>query len=169
MIYPDNLKKGDKIGVLAVSNGLDEPRYTRMLSAKKMFENLGFIIEKASNVTICKNARAGTAKQRAKQFMDYWLDENIKAIMPVTCGNYLVEILTILDFKKMKRVKPKWVCGSSDISLLLYVITTNLNVATIHCDVFREFGMLPLHKSLKNTLKILQGEEFKQFKFERFA
>ena len=46
---------------------------------------------------------------------------------------------------------PKWIQGYSDPTSLLYIITTNLDIATIYGDNIGSFGMKKWHKSLYNN------------------
>lgn len=76
-------------------------------------------------------------------------------------------MLSHLDFSIIKK-NPKWVQGYSDPTGLLYIITTNLDIATIYGDNFTAFGMNPWHQSLHNNLEILKGNILKQNSFDKY-
>ena len=58
----------------------------------------------------------------------------------------------------MKKFKPKWVQGFSDVTTLGYLIPTNIDVSTIYADNVVSYGMRPVHKSLDNALDVMMGK-----------
>ena len=82
-------------------------------------------------------------------------------------GDFLLEMLSYLDFSILKK-NPKWIQGFSDPTGILYIITTNLDVATIYGNNFSSFGMNPWHQSLENNLEILKGNLLIQHSFNKY-
>jgi len=53
--------------------------------------------------------------------------------MPPWGGELAMEILPLLDYKRLKSVKPKWLLGFSDVSTILATIATKIGWSTVHC------------------------------------
>ena len=66
-------------------------------------------------------------------------------------NNFLFEILEYLDFDRIKTAEPKWIQGYSDITILTFIITTMLDIATIYGPNIKTFGMRNLYKNLTDS------------------
>lgn len=168
MIYPNKLKLNDTIGIVAVSDGANLDRIDYSI---KNFENIGFKIVETPHVRKSKYLVSSSGKTRAEEFMSLWKNEKISYIISARGGEFLMEMLPYLDKYKdeILKYKPKWVQGFSDTSLLLYYLTTNYNIATVHAGNFGEFSMRDMHESLKDNIRFLTTtEEFIQNNFDKY-
>lgn len=112
------LQQGDKISIIACSNGLLD-------SQSKQIEILYMILKKAGLIPVLspylyrqESVFATDAKNRAKVLMDSYNDNEIKAIFDVSGGNIANEILDLLDYDLIKRnPKPFW--GYSDLTTVI--------------------------------------------------
>ena len=113
------------IGITAVSDGCrSEEDILRLENAIKKLKDVGFNSKETKNVRNSEKFASSEAKERANEFMQLLDDKDVKAIIAVSGGEILMEMLPFLDFEKIKRCQPKWIQGYSDPSLLNYVITT---------------------------------------------
>ena len=168
MIYPEFLKEKDTIGVTAPSDGItDEVKLKRLDNAIKTFEEKGFNIKETPNVRCSVKGRSSTSKERASELESLYEDKEVNAIITSGGGDFLLEMLSELDFNTIKD-NPKWLQGYSDPTGLLFTITTNIDIATIYADNFKTFGMEPWHKSLENNLEILKGNIIEQTSFSKY-
>ncbi len=168
MIYPEFLKEKDTIGVTAPSDGItDKVKLKRLDNAIKNFEDRSFIIKETPNVRCSVKGRSASSKERTDELESLYKDDNVKAIICASGGDFLLEMLSELDFNVIKD-NPKWLQGFSDPTGLLFTITTNLDIATIYADNFGCFGMEPWHKSLENNLEILKGNIIEQTSFSKY-
>ena len=168
MIYPEFLKEKDTIGVTAPSDGItDEVKLKRLDNAIKNFEDRGFIIKETPNVRCSVKGRSSSSKERAEELESLYKDDNVKTIITSGGGDFLLEMLSEVDFNAIKD-NPKWLQGYSDPTGLLFTITTNLDIATVYSDNFKTFGMEPWHKSLENNLEILKGNMVEQTSFSKY-
>lgn len=166
MIYPQNLCKGDKVGVTATSAGCETAAdLTALESGIQHFHELGYPVRETKNVRSFYKGRSSDGPQRAKELCQLFEDEDVKVVIAAHGGDYLVEMLPNIDFD-MIRKHPKWVQGYSDMTSLLFIITTNLDIATIYAYNFSSFGMERWHKSLEDNLSILAGSDIIQESFE---
>lgn len=168
MIYPDFIKEGDLVGLCAPSDGnSEETDFVRLDKGIKQLKDLGYEVIESAHVRRSENGRSSDAKTRAKEFMELICNDQIKLILSASGGNYLLEILPFLDFEKI-RSKPKWFQGYSDNTGLVHTITTMCHIATIYGNNFSSFGMANWHKSIKDNIRILQGEDIVQHSFEKY-
>ena len=168
MIYPNFIKENDTIGITSPSDGITKKeKIYRLNNAIKNFNNLGFKTKETSNVRTSIKGSSSSAKDRANQLEELFKDNNINAIICSSGGDFLLEILSYLNFDIIKD-NPKWLQGYSDPTGLLYTITTNLDIATIYSDNFTSFGMNPWHKSLYNNIEILKGNILEQKNFSKY-
>ena len=168
MIYPDFLKEHDTIGVNAPSDGItDEVKLKRLDNAIKNFNSRDFNIKETPNVRCSIKGRSSTSKERARELEELYEDKDVKAIICTSGGDFLLEMLSEVDFNVIKD-NPKWLQGFSDPTGLLFTITTNIDIATLYADNFGCFGMEPWHKSLDNNLEILKGNIIEQTSFPKY-
>lgn len=157
MIYPNFLKENDTIGVTAPSDGITkEGKIKRLNFAIQNFAKKGFLIQETSNVRTSIKGKSSDSKTQALELESLFLNPNIKMIFCAAGGDFLLEMLSFINFETIK-LNPKWLQGYSDPTGLLYTITTNLYIATIYGDNFAQFGMCPWHKSLEYNLELLKG------------
>lgn len=171
MIYPISINKNDCVGVIATSKGISkETEKLKFHKAIENFEKQGHNIIITNNINNNYKARSSTGEERTNEFIKLWKDVNVKAIITLKGGNFLIEMLPFLEQNKeiFNLYKPKWVQGFSDTTTLLYYITTNFDIATIHADNFMNFGMKNINRGQINSINILEGQEIKQESFDMY-
>lgn len=168
MIYPKFIKEKDIIGITSPSDGVTKKeKIYRLDNAINKINKQGFNVYETKNVRTSTKGRSSSPKTRANELEELFQNDNIKAIICSSGGDFLLEMLSELDLKVIKD-NPKWIQGFSDPTGLLYTITTNLDIATIYSDNFLSFGMNPWHKSLNNNIEILKGNIIKQHSFSKY-
>jgi len=166
MKYPKFIKKGDCIAVTAPSAGFyKEEQIAEYENAIKNIKKMGFEFTETQNVRTDNQGRSSSAKERAKQFMQVWNAPNVAAIICAKGGDFALEVLDELDFEVLKNTEAKWLQGFSDITTLGFVLTTNLDIATIYGENIRDYGMRELYPSLTNSFELMQGNEIIQKSF----
>ncbi len=114
---------------------------------------------------------SASAEVRAREFLELWTDEKIKHVLIACGGEFLMETLPYLEMNKdkIKNANPKWVQGFSDVSLLLFYLTTNYDFSTIHANSFSSYAMKELHDSLLRPLNFVKNcKAFEQESFELY-
>ncbi len=166
MIYPKNLEKGYKIGVSAPSAGMCSiPDQTRLESGVKHFEELGYPVIITDHVTSDQKGASASGKVRAKELTELIQNPEVRAVIAASGGDFLMQMLSELDLE-LVRSNPKWLQGFSDITGLLFTVTTNLEIATLYANNFSSFGMQNWHNSLTENIKLLEGEPLIQHSFD---
>ena len=168
MIYPQFLNKNDYIGVPAPSDGSDcEQSNNRIKNAKKNLENLGYRVKLSENIYNSNLGRSSNAVSRANEFNEMFEEKEMKLLLCASGGDFMVEILPYINFESLME-NPKWVEGFSDPTSILFPITTKYDIATIYGNNFKSFGMQDYHISLKDNLKILEGDIINQENYELY-
>ncbi len=166
IIYPQPLFKGDVIAITAPSSGLDPDHYPRLELVKKHLAAEGYKVIEGQCLREDIKHTSGSPKQRASEFVKFWTDEKVKAIMPPWGGETLIEILHLIDFEKLKKSTPKWVSGYSDLSTLHFAITLKTGIATLHGSNLMDLAPTQtdnLTKAFLNVFKLKSGDRFTQY------
>lgn len=165
MRYPKFIKREDTIGITAVSAGVGRKIDSFNKSMESLKENK-FNLKETKNVRV-NNEVSSSGEQRAKEFNELVVDENISMIMCASGGDFLLEMLPYVNYDNINN-NPKWIMGASDPSSLLYIVTTKLDIATIYGLNAGSYDQKELHKSLKNNLEILMGNVVVQNSFDLY-
>jgi muramoyltetrapeptide carboxypeptidase len=162
---PKPLPKGGTIGITGPSGGI-EPRFmARYELAKQNFQRLGYSIKEGKALFGQHKHVSANKTLRAQDFMAQWQDSEVDIIIPPWGGELLIEILPLIDFELIGSSTPKWVMGYSDISMLLFSLTTQCGIATAHGTNFMDSIGSQSDELTLNALKPLslkQGETFSQ-------
>ncbi len=172
IIYPDAVVNGSKIGVTAMSAGIDDERsLVKTEAAIQKLTNKGFKIVETPDLRTHQKFVSATAEIRSDEFLSLWEREDI-SYMPIAFGGeFLMETIPYLHHNKNRIIcaKPKWVQGFSDVSLLLFYLTTNYNIATVHTYSFSAYAMNKWHKSIEMPFKFVTNPcNFTQESFEEY-
>ncbi len=112
---PAFLKKGDKIALLSPSYFTPDSNIQKTAS---VLEDWGFKPVIGKNVSMLDAGKyAGTAEERAEDFIDALKDTSIKAILCNRGGYGTIQLVDLIDLKTVKK-NPKWLIGYSDITTL---------------------------------------------------
>lgn len=128
------LKKGDKIGIIAPSVGLNDKDITPTIN---YFKNIGLIPVFAKNLSKNYRYMAGTDKERADNINKLFKDNSIKALFCLRGGAGATRMLDLLDYDLIKQNK-KPVFGLSDSTALQNALITKTNTTSYT-------GFLPLY------------------------
>ena len=166
MMKPDFLKDDDTIGVTACSSGV----LGKIDKYEKSIENVkkqGFKILETPNVRT-DGLVSSDAQTRVEELNSLITNKNIKMINVASGGDFLFEILPLLDYDLIKN-NLKWYGGSSDPTSLLYSITTKLDIPTIYtpCNM-SGYSSDNLHQSYLDYFQIIKGNLVKQYKSEKY-
>ena len=157
MIYPSLIKKGDFIGVCAPSDGITkEVKLKRVDNAYKNLEKYGFKIIETESVRNSINGKSNTNEIIVNELDNLILNNKVKWIICATGGDFILEVLPYFNYKNIVN-NPKWIQGYSDITAILYILTTKYDIATIYGYNIATFGMKNWHKSIYDNINLLEG------------
>jgi len=129
MIKPRALKHGDRIAVVAPASSFARDEFDRgirelaRLGFEPVFDDRVFSTE--------SGYLAGSADVRAANFMAYWDDPRVAALMAVRGGFGSVHILPMLDGAHLK-TNPKLFIAYSDNTSLLSWLTCACGITALH-------------------------------------
>lgn len=165
MIYPDFIKKGETIGICAPSSGVGG-KIESFEASLNTIRSYGFNIKETNSVRN-DSEPSSSPRKRGDEFNELVIDNEVKMIMAASGGDYNIEMLPYIDSESFKK-NPKWVMGASDPTNILYYLTTKMDIATLYGHNAGSFDITPLHESLKNSIKIIQGEKVIQYSCDKY-
>jgi muramoyltetrapeptide carboxypeptidase len=131
MIIPPYLKDGDTIGICCPAGALSLDTIQPMIT---QLEFWGFEVKVGKTIGTSFHKYSDTDANRLQDFQEMLDDDTIKAILFGRGGYGFVRIIDYVNFDKFK-LKPKWLVGYSDITILHNYAHTILNTATIHAHM----------------------------------
>lgn len=168
MIYPEFLQKNSTIGVTAGSDGkASELDAKRLNHAQELFQTSGYEVMETASVRKSERGRSADAVTRATEFQSLLRKEQVKAVLMVCGGDFLMEMLSELDYELIRK-HHKWIQGYSDPTGLLYTVTVNCDIATVYASNYGDFGMETWHSSLADNIAILEGKSIIQQSFSMY-
>lgn len=135
IIYPQPLKKGDKIAILAPSGPVKRETVDK---AAEVIESIGYTPVIYPTVDMHNGQFSGTAQQRFEDLKKAFADPEIRAILCARGGYGMVHNLDSLSLIPIEK-DPKWVIGFSDISAL-HALMSNKGIASIHASMARHIS-----------------------------
>ena len=152
MILPNNLNKGDKIGLVSTARYISSKE---LKGAIKVLEEWGLNVILGLNI-FCKNEQfAGTDIQRATDLQMMINDNSIKAILCTRGGYGTARIVDLIDFTNLF-THPKWIIGYSDITVL-HTHINKLGLASLHATMPINFNT-----NTSNSLQSMHACLFQQ-------
>ncbi|MGN0145104.1 MAG: LD-carboxypeptidase, partial [Clostridium sp.] len=120
------LIKGDKVGIVACSNGLDISMKETISQLMTTLNNIGIEPKLSKRIYKEYSAFNGTGKERADILMDFYKDNDIKAIFDISGGDLSNGILDYLDFEEINKCyKPYF--GYSDLTVVINALYSKTN------------------------------------------
>jgi muramoyltetrapeptide carboxypeptidase len=87
------------------------------------------------------------------------LDDSIQAIIPPWGGEFLMDILPLLNWELLKQQSPKWILGYSDISTFTFAYTLLTGHATAHGPCYIDLGAEQIDHTTASWLNVLSTNE----------
>ncbi|MCE5220683.1 MAG: LD-carboxypeptidase [Clostridium sp.] len=144
------LNYGDKVGIVACSNGLDESNVIKMKELEITLYSIGLKTVFSDKIYKKISAFNGTGEERAKVIMKFFKDSSIKAIFDVSGGDLANEVLDYLDFEIIKN-NPKPFFGYSDLSVIIN-------------SLYSKTGMKTYLYQIRNLIEINKNKQIEEFK-----
>lgn len=165
MIYPKKVNKNDTIAIISPSNGVKSKKIKKLEKAVEKLNSYGYKVVEDRYVRNTENGVSSSAVNRSIELNNAIKNKEIKALIACSGGDYLVQIMDLINFNQIK-TNIKWVQGQSDITPLLFYITTKLDIATIYSFNAKSFGDDNLPElMIKNNIEFLKGKTPKQIEY----
>jgi len=168
MIYPSFIKKKEFIGICAPSNGItNKIKLKRVDNAYRKLNEYGFYTKETKSVRNNLDGKSNTCEIIAKELDELITDSKVKWIICATGGDFLMEVLPYFNYNNILK-NPKWIQGYSDITALLYTITTNYDIATIYGYNIGAYGMNNWHQSIIDNIELVSGTKETQSSYDYY-
>lgn len=157
ILKPRKLKKGGTIGLLSVSGEVKE--LSQLENAKNYFENQGFKVKISKNSEKKHNYLCGTDEERLKALQDFFLDEEISAIIATRGGYGSLRLVNKIDYEIIKK-NPKIFAGHSDITALSLMFFKKTGLVTFSSPMAcADFSQKPDSFTEKAFWDVFWGEQ----------
>jgi muramoyltetrapeptide carboxypeptidase LdcA involved in peptidoglycan recycling len=140
-MFPQKLKKGDEIRIVAPSSSLSIISKENREIASKRLSDLGFKVTFSKNVEEMDEFNSSSIKSRVEDLHEAFSDKNVKGILTVIGGFNVNQILKYLDYDLIKS-NPKILCGFSDTTALSNAIYAKTGLVNYSGPAFANFGMI---------------------------
>lgn len=114
-------KYGDKIGIVCCSNGQKRTYVEKSKLLENTLIDIGLQPMFSDYIYEQDNIFSGTAKERAKALMDFYKDDEIKAIFDISGGDIANGVLPYLDYEVISNSQ-KLFWGYSDLTTIINAI-----------------------------------------------
>lgn len=115
------LKIGDKVAIVACSNGQPTSTKEKFFELLKVLKAIGLIPIYSKFIFEGETIFSGSSKERAEALMEFYKAEEIKAIFDVSGGDIANELLQYMDFEMILRAKKPFF-GYSDLTTIINAI-----------------------------------------------
>ncbi|BCZ47852.1 LD-carboxypeptidase [Clostridium gelidum] len=146
----DLLNYGDKVGIVACSNGLDKSNIIKMTQLENTLNLIGLKTVLSDKIYRKISDFNGTGKERAEILMKFFKDSSIKAIFDVSGGDLANGVLDYLDYEIIRH-NPKPFFGYSDLSVILNSIYSKIKIKTYLYQI-------------RNLIEDYKNKQIKEFK-----
>lgn len=147
------LKKGDTIGIIALSGECDKEKINK---AKSALENMGFKIKLSKNIFDQDKYLAGSDEVKTEELHSFFKDPNIKLILCARGGYGAIRLVNKINYELIKN-NPKPFCGYSDVTALLLMIYKKTGMITYHSPMAYDFISQNNSKTISNFFKVINS------------
>ncbi|MDK0768183.1 LD-carboxypeptidase [Clostridium perfringens] len=153
------LNKGDKIGVISCSNGLNIKHKNIIDELKLNLKSLDIDMVEGDTLYAKEyNLFSGTGEEKARALEKLFLDKDIKMIFDISGGDLANEVLDFLDFNLIKE-NPKPFFGYSDLTVLLNAIYSQCHIATYNYQLRNLIGKFKEEQMQNFKASFIEGKE----------
>jgi muramoyltetrapeptide carboxypeptidase LdcA involved in peptidoglycan recycling len=158
-IFPEKLKTGDEVRVIAPARSLSIiGKETREIANKRIGE-LGLKLTFSKHVEEMDDFASSSIKSRIEDLHEAFLDKNVKAVFTVIGGFNSNQLLKYIDWDMIKN-NPKIICGYSDITALNDSFFAKTGLVTYSAPQYSTFGQkLHFDYTLDYFTKCLMTDE----------
>ncbi len=151
MILPNRLKVGDTIGVVAPSDPIIGDNIEELKRAKEIVESDGFKVKFSKNLFSNTKGYSATAKEKAEDINGMFANKDVKMIWCAKGGNNSNSVFDYLDYNLIRN-NPKIICGFSDITSLINIISEKVGLVTFSSTNFKTIATDETDYSYKEVI-----------------
>jgi muramoyltetrapeptide carboxypeptidase LdcA involved in peptidoglycan recycling len=167
---PPYIKSGDTLGITAPSFGAFIEPYCYLIDmAENNLRNRGYKIVEGE--TARKGDGIGIStdpKVAGKELMDFYLRDDINAIISAGGGELMCNTISNVDFMKLKAADPKWFIGYSDNTNFVFPLVTIADTQAIYGPCINGFGK-DWEDTELDSLALMEGTKSSFDGYKRFG
>nr|WP_130796607.1 S66 peptidase family protein [Streptomyces otsuchiensis] len=129
--YPRPLRPGDRVGITSPSSGVATELRARLDVAVRDVEARGYEVVVGDCMDGAGHVSASAA-DRAGELTSMLTDPRIRAVAPPWGGELAIDLLSLLDWDRLRDAEPTWLVGYSDLSTIMAPLTLLTGTATVH-------------------------------------
>lgn len=166
------LKQGDRVGIVACSNGLGQDEREQLNELTGTLERLKLRPMFSIYLFQLNTVFSASASQRANALNSMYQDDSIKAIFDISGGDIANELLDFLDYELI-RSHPKPFFGYSDLTTIINALYTKSGLSSylyqVRCLVWeaKEMQIKAFENSLVHSKNDLFQAEWTFIRGER--
>lgn len=138
-IFPNKLKAGDEVRVIAPARSLAIISKETRKIANKRIEDLGLKITFSKHTEESDDFASSSIESRIEDLHKAFSDKNVKAVFTVIGGFNSNQLLKYIDWDLIKN-NPKIICGYSDITALNDSFFAKTGLVTYSAPQYSTFG-----------------------------
>ncbi len=160
------MKKGSEVGIVCCSNGQKTSYREKIELLCSTLEEIGLVPVLSDYIYEKEDVFSGTAKERARALMDFYKDDEIKAIFDISGGDIANGILPYLDYELIgKSEKLFW--GYSDLTTIVNATYEKTGKTSVLYQI-RNLIYADKERQIANFSKAVfeEGDELFDFEYE---
>ncbi|MBU3934868.1 LD-carboxypeptidase [Patescibacteria group bacterium] len=158
-MYPEKLKAGDEVRVIAPARSMSLISKESREIANKRFADMGLKLTFGKYIEESDDFVSSSIESRIRDLHEAFLDKNVKAISTVIGGFNSNQFLKYIDWDLIKN-NPKILCGFSDITALNNAILAKTGLVSYSGPHYSTFGQeLYFDYTLEYFKKCLMSEK----------
>ncbi|MGD0523436.1 MAG: S66 peptidase family protein [Candidatus Microgenomates bacterium] len=138
-MFPDKLKVGDEVRVIAPSRSLAIISSESRKIADKRFDQLGLKLSFGKHIEEIDDFVSSSIESRIADLQAAFADKNVKAVLTVIGGFNCNQLFRSIDWDLIRK-NPKIFCGFSDITALNNAIFAKTGLVTYSGPHYSTFG-----------------------------
>lgn len=154
-IIPPYLQPGDTLGITCPAGYMCRPDFQPAMDA---LQSWGYQVKLGNTIDAQAGTFAGTDELRAADLQNMLDDDQVNAILFGRGGYGTVRIIDRINFNRFY-LKPKWLVGYSDITVLHSHIHTQMHIPTMHAEMCIDLEYGTTDVSALSVRRALSGEK----------
>ena len=158
MLVPEKLRRGDTVVVIAPSSPVEDKDREYLEKSKEMLESVGLNVEFSKYCFSNTTGYGATAKEKAFDINESFANPKYKAVLCFKGGNNSNSVFDYLDFDLIAK-NPKILCGFSDSTSLLNMISEKAGMVTFSGPTFKSFSSWETDYAFNKFVKRLMEDD----------
>ncbi|HEX5553615.1 MAG TPA: LD-carboxypeptidase [Chitinophagaceae bacterium] len=153
-IIPPYLQSGDTIGITCPAGYFCLEDVQPAVQALELW---GYRVKLGKTIDGQYYTYSGTDEERTADFQDMLDDPEIKAILFGRGGYGCIRIIDRINFNPFY-LRPKWLCGYSDITVVHSYVQTQMHIPTLHCEMCIDLKYGTTDRSAETIRQAFRGD-----------